>query len=109
MSGTPGASPPSPVPYRIVTSAKVDQEVNALVARADGLGLRQQVIDALDVLFERLRIYPQFGQPLIDLQHEQAQIWLATVPPLVVRYAIYESRREVWIVTPIQAMSGSGL
>jgi hypothetical protein len=109
MSGLPGSSPTPPVPYHIVTSAKVDHELNALVARADGLGMRQQVIDALDVLLERLQIYPQFGQPLLDLQHEQAQLWVATVPPLVVRYAIYESRREVWIVTPIQALSGSGL
>jgi hypothetical protein len=83
--------------------------VDALVARAAGLGMGQQVLAALDVIHERLQIYPQFGQPLLDLQHEQAQIWVATIPPLVVRYAIYESRREVWIVAPIQPLPGSGL
>jgi hypothetical protein len=69
----------------------------------------QQVIDALEVILERLQVYPQFGQPLLDLVYDQAQIWIAVVPPLVVRYAIYESRREVWIVVPIQPLPGSGL
>jgi hypothetical protein len=109
MSGASGPPPSPPVPYRIVTSARVDNELIALLARAVDCGMGQQVLDAVDVMIERLQIYPQFGQPLLDLEHEQAQIWVAAVPPLVVRYAIYESRREVWIVVPIQPLPGSDL
>jgi hypothetical protein len=66
------------------------------------------VLDALEVIRERLQIYPQFGQPLMDLHHEQAQLWIGVVPPLVVRYASFETRREVWVVVPIQALVGAG-
>ena len=98
-----------PVHYQVAYSEYVRKELRKLIARAEERGLGSQVSAAVREIDRHLHEYPQFGQPLIDLQHEQAQIWLATVPPLVVRYAIYESRREVWIVTPIQAMSGSGL
>jgi hypothetical protein len=57
----------------------------------------------------RLRIYPQFGDPIIDLTHELGQIWIGTIGPLVVRYAIYEDRRLVMVVTPIMPLPNSGL
>ena len=45
----------------------------------------------------RLRVYPQFGDPLIDLLAEVGQIRLGIVPPLAMRYAVFEERRQVFV------------
>jgi len=64
---------------------------------------------AIQALDHRLRVYPQFGQPLRDLTVEPAQLWIATVPPLVVKYLLDEERRLVMVVQPITPLPGSGL
>ena len=45
----------------------------------------------------RLRIYPQFGEPLVDLKKEPGQVWIGTVRPLAMRYGVLEERRLVII------------
>src|SRR5262245_32565141 len=110
MSGQSADNPADPpVLYRLVISDLVIAELRALLARAKQCGLADEVKTALTTLQERLQVYPQFGQPLIDLQHEQAQTMVAVVPPLYVRYAIYETRREVWLLIPIRPLPNSGL
>ena len=52
----------------------------------------------------RLRIYPQFGQPLQDLFAHPAQSWIGVVPPLVVKYIVDESRRQVIVSYPIKPL-----
>jgi len=42
-------------------------------------------------------VYPQFGDPLIDLLAEVGQIRLGIVPPLAMRYAVFEERRQVLV------------
>jgi hypothetical protein len=80
-----------------------------LAARAKERGLGQQVRDALRAIDKQLRIYPQYGEPLQDLKIESAQIRIATFPPLVVRYALFEERRLVIVAIPIQPLPNSGL
>jgi hypothetical protein len=99
----------APIPYRVVYAERVRKALRKLLALARGLGLGQQVLDAVKELDDRLHIYPQFGQPLMDLMHEPAQIWIGVVPPLVVHYAIYEERRLVIVATPISPLPRSGL
>lgn len=106
MSDTPSSPPPR---YRVICSAHVRQELIALMAKAKGVGLYQEVVDAMTVIGERFEVYPHFGQPLINTVHPDGTIWVVTVPPLVVHYAIYEERREVWVTTPIVPLPNSGL
>jgi len=68
-----------------------------------------EVLAAIKEIDRRLRIYPQFGQPLSDLLLEPAQLWIGVVSPLVVHYYLDEKRRLVMVVDPIRPLSNSGL
>jgi hypothetical protein len=98
-----------PAPYRVSYSRHVREELRSLVSRANQRGLGPQVLAAVRTIDERLRIYPQFGQPLYDLKLEPAQLWIATVPPVVVKYVFDEERRQVMIVAPFEQLPRSGL
>jgi hypothetical protein len=37
------------------------------------------------------------GEPLFDLKLEAGQVYYGTVPPLVVRYAVFEDLRLVFV------------
>jgi hypothetical protein len=97
------------LPYRVFYSGRVLDELKALIARATDRGLERPVVDALRTIDYRLRFYPQFGQPLRDLTLEPTQIWVATVPPLVVQYALDEDRRTVSVGYPFMPLPGTGL
>ena len=56
------------------------------------------MLSALKELDRRLHVYPQFGQPLRDLQLKPAQLWIGVISPLVVRYVLDEERRLVMVV-----------
>jgi hypothetical protein len=70
----------------------------AAVARARGDG--EEFVAALREFDRRLRVYPQFGDPLIDLQAEVGQVRLGSVPPLAMRYGVLEDRRQVLVAAP---------
>jgi len=59
------------------------------------------LVEALESLDYRFQVYPQFGEPIIDLRVETGQILLGTAGMLVVRYAIYEERRLVVVTSPM--------
>lgn len=98
-----------PKQYRVAYSERVRSELQDLVATAKARGMKQQVLTALKAIDYRLHIYPQFGQPIRDLQLESAKIWIGVVPPLVVQYVIYEDKSEVWVAVPILPLPNSGL
>ena len=52
---------------------------------------------ALREFYRRLQIYPQFGDPLIDLEQQAGQIRIGIVPPLAMRYGVLEERRQVFV------------
>ena len=99
----------SPVPYRVAYSQWVRNELRSLIARAKDRGLAPQVLVALKTLDYRLRIYPQFGQPLRDLELKPAQLWIGVIPPLVARYSLDEERRLVLVFLPLVPLPKSGL
>jgi len=100
--------PTTPIPYRVSYTEQVRQALRPLVARARERGLSQQVLDALKEIDRRLRIYPQFGQPLRDLKLEGTQLWIGVVPPLVVHYVLNEEMRLVMVAVPIVSLRRSG-
>ncbi len=99
----------APAPYQVSYSGLVRAAMRQLVARARLSGHAPEVIAAIKEIDRRLHIYPQFGEPKINLTYEPGQIWTGTVPPLVVRYAVYEERRLVIVSVPLAPLPGSGI
>ena len=83
--------------------------MQALLARADALGLRPTIAAAVREIDARLRVYPQFGQPLRDLATAGETLWIGTVGPLVVKYVIDDPGRLVFVVQPFQPLPRLGL
>jgi hypothetical protein len=90
-------------------SGRVRDELQELIDRAKDRGLARQVLDALKEIDYRLRVYPQFGEPLRNLTLRPVQLWIASVPPLVVPYVLDQDRRTVSVGYPIVPLAGSGL
>lgn len=86
-----------PPRYRVSVSTWVRQWLSELadVARARGDGA--EFVAALREFDRRLQIYPQFGDPLVDLSQEEGQIRLGIVPPLAMRYGVLEDHRLVFL------------
>jgi hypothetical protein len=87
----------NPVPYRVSYSGSVRDELRKLVARALERGLGPQMLAAMKELDRRLRIYPQFGDPVRDSKLQLARVWIGVVPPLVAQYVLDDlTRRGGW-------------
>jgi hypothetical protein len=96
------------VPYDVFYSGVVLDEFAALIARAKFHGNHRPLVDAATTIHHRLRVYPQFGEPIRDSIVESAQEWIAFAEPLVVHYVIYEVRRVVCVVSPMMPLPRSG-
>ncbi len=88
------AAPP-PIPYRVEYSKRVRQRLLDLADIARQRGDGQEFIAALKAFDQRLRVYPQFGEPLRDLKKEPGQTWIGIVRPLAMRYGVLDERRLV--------------
>lgn len=87
--------------YQVIYSTHVRNELKRLITSLESKETRTEVRDSLIELDKRLSIYPQFGEPLLDLHLDSAQIWIGVIPPLVAKYVIYENQRQVWVVAPL--------
>ncbi|MDY3559813.1 hypothetical protein R5W23_000985 [Gemmata sp. JC673] len=81
-------------------SAPVRQRLVELAAAARTRGDGGAFVVALREFDHRLRVYPQFGEPLVDLLAEAGQVRLGAVPPLAMRYGVLEERRLVLVAVP---------
>jgi hypothetical protein len=95
-------------PHRVVYSEQVRAELRALVDRAIAAGQGRAVLDALQELDARLRIYPQYGERRRDLATVGQSRWGATFPPLFVDYVVDESNRAVYVVIPLKVLPRAG-
>ena len=95
--------------YRVVYSERVRIALKNLVTLATNRGLKQTVLLAIKELDHRLRVYPQFGEPLMDLKLKPARLLVGVVGPLVARYFLDEEKRLVMVVAPITPMPHCGL
>jgi len=76
-------------------SERARQRLLALADMARQRGDGEDFIAALKEFDRRLHIYPQFGEPLVDLKKEPGQACIGIVRPLAMRYGIFEDRRLV--------------
>jgi hypothetical protein len=67
----------------------------AATARGDGPAFTA----ALKEFDRRLRLYPQFGDPLSDLEVGGGQLRLGIIRPLLMRYGVSEDLRIVFCGT----------
>lgn len=86
-----------PRPYRVSYSAQVRQQLVELAATARARGDGAEYVAALLEFDRRLHVYPQFGDPLVDLLAEPGHVRLGAVPPLAMRYGVLEERRMVLV------------
>jgi len=88
-------SPDGSVEYTVSCSGRVREHLATLskVSRERGDGA--EFLAALREFERRLRVYPQFGDPLADLNLIGGTIRIGVVRPLSMRYAVVESRRLV--------------
>jgi hypothetical protein len=87
----------APVPYQVGYSERVRRRLLALADAARERGDGAAFVAALREFHRRLCIYPQFGEPLIDLTQESGQLWLGIVRPLSMRYGVFDDRRVVTV------------
>ena len=89
----------------------VERELDALEDRAAAAGAARQFHDALDQVYEILRIYPQYGETLRELRLGDGTMLTSrafAVAPLFVEYILDEPSHRVLIVTPLRALPHSG-
>lgn len=86
-----------PVPYQVVYSERVRQRLLALADVARERGDGEAFLAAVKEFHRRLCLYPQFGEPLIDLTQEAGQVWLGTVRPLAMRDGVFDESRVVMV------------
>ena len=100
---------PLRIEYSVTYTGWVRAGLRELVTKAAQLGIGASIIAALKDLDYRLRIYPQFGQPLRDMAVMPGQLCVGVVPPLVARYVLDEKNRSVSVGARIQVLPGFGL
>lgn len=88
---------PAPEPYKVVYAERVRRRLLSLGEVARDRGDGAAFVAAVKEFHRRLCIYPQFGDPLIDLKQEPGQVWIGTVRPLSMRYAVLDDRRLVMV------------
>ena len=98
--------------YEVHYSGRVIEHMRGMIVRNPVHARR--IIAALREIDKRLKLYPQFGQPLRDLTIERGQLWIGTVSPLVIHYVIIEADesgygREVIVIRPIIAYQRMGI
>src|SRR5436189_5951895 len=91
------AAASEPVPYRVAYSERVRQRLLALADIARERGDGEAFLAALKEFHRRLCLYPQFGEPLIDLTQELGQVWLGIVRPLAIRFGVFDEKRLVMV------------
>jgi hypothetical protein len=96
------------VPYRVVYSERVRQRLLALADVARERGDGEAFLASLKEFHRRLCLYPQFGEPLIDLTQESGQVWIGIVRPLAMRYGIFDERRVVMVASIPVLLPNSG-
>ncbi len=89
-SGEPGG-------YRVSYTGRAQERLVELAAVAKARGDGEDYLAALREFDRRLRVYPQFGDPLADLLAGAGQVRLGAVQPLAMRYGVFEARKLVLV------------
>jgi hypothetical protein len=81
----------------VAYSEEVRQRLLTLANIARERGDAEAFLAALKEFHRRLCLYPQLGDPLIDLKHEPGQVRIGIVRPIAIRYGVFDDRRLVMV------------
>jgi hypothetical protein len=85
-------------PYTLSSSKRVNDAFRALYERACQLGLEEKFLSAARIIVDRLRSDPlEFGEARYRYRRVNAEVRIASIPPLVVHYAVHEQQRVVFM------------
>lgn len=91
----PDENKPQP-PYRLSSSAEVNQQVRELAEVAQAMGERRDFLKALRQITTRLRHAPfQFGECRFRLPGGKLAIHIGAIQPAAVQFAIHEESPNV--------------
>lgn len=90
------AAPEPPVPYLVVYSDAVERRLDELSDVAHARGDGPAFVAALKKFRRGLELFPQFGDPLIDMVVGEGQIRTGIIAPLCMRYGVHEDKRIVF-------------
>jgi hypothetical protein len=88
-----------PSHYQVVYSAFVEKRLEELADQAVARGDGAAFAPALTEFRRRLAIYPQFGDPQIDLTAMPGVVYQGIIRPLSMRYGVRYSWRIALITT----------
>lgn len=92
---------PDPVAlYQVVYSAAVERRLRELSDEAAARGDGAAFAAALAEFRRILALYPQFGDPQIDLKAQTGAVYQGVIRPLSMRYGVFEDRRLVFCGAP---------
>jgi hypothetical protein len=93
-------------PFRVIYSELCREHTRQLLELAQSKGQFAEVAKAIQEINTRLEWIPMdFGEPLWDFLELGIQERLGTVPPLVVRFGVDETRRLVYVSLPFKTLS----
>jgi hypothetical protein len=97
-------------PYRVAYSGVCRDRARELMSRASLSGRSAELAQAIRDIDTRLKWIPlDFGEPLRDFPQLGLQERIASVPPLVVTFAVDEARHIVYVARPFTLLPNSGL
>jgi len=74
-----------PVPYKVEYSSLVLRQLRLPAQEASARGDGPALAAALREFHRRLELFPQFGDPIMDLTIDEGQIRLGIIRPLALR------------------------
>lgn len=89
-----------PASYQVVFSALVERRLEDLAREAIARGDGAAFAAALTEFRRLLALYPQFGDPQIDLTAQVGTVYTGIIRPLALRYGVLEERRIVFCGAP---------
>ncbi len=103
----------TPASYQLAISEAVRQHLIELAKEAAARGDGPAFDAAWKQFLIRLAVYPQFGDPQIDLIVGGGQVRVGIIRPLSMRYGVNEERRIVFctalpILLPMDRSGGAG-
>ena len=84
-----------PAEYTLSCSDRTRHDLLRLSRESRARGDGDEFLVALREFEYRLRVYPQFGDPLMDLAHIQGVVRVGLIGPLSMRYVVAEEDRLV--------------
>lgn len=95
--------------YRVDQLNKVKEQVRALAKKAKSLGILDAIRQTLETIIEQLRTRPlEWGDPERRTRKKGGYVYHGLLPPLFVRYVVFEPERAVCILQ-IRALPRSPL